>query len=378
MIEPMGEYVQGILRGIVKYGNAHGPWSFYRATGKHEGTLPRLDPRQADGIIARIPKTAHSIRKLPPGIPVIIIGYREIIPNLPQLLGEAREIGQIAADYFINKGYINLAFCGFDEMHWSRERAQSFRQSVESAGRSFFFYKNLRSSKRKDWSIEQQDLAKWLKGLPKPAGLLACNDDRGQHVINACKLAGIRVPDQVAVLGVDNDQFVCNLTWPPLSSIALSTEKSGFEAARLLSKMMKRGQVIKESIMVRPTHVVTRQSTDIIAVEDPDVSASIAYIQNNANREISVQNVIHAAAISRRTLERKFRKYCNNRSIYDEIRRTRANRIISMLLETDLTITQIGLALGFRDLTHISRQFKEVTGLTPFLFRKKYKSASPK
>lgn len=374
MIEPLGEYVQGILRGIVKYANAHGPWSFYRAPGKHEGILPQLEPEKADGIIARIPKTKRSICKIPAHVPVIIIGYREVIPELPQLLGDSQMIAKIAADYFLNKGFTNLAYCGFDEMHWSRERATAFRFFVESKNHSFFIYKNLKRSKRKQWSLEQQDLAKWLKSLPKPIGILACNDDRGQHVINACKLAKIRVPDQVAVLGVDNDQFVCNLTWPPISSIALSTERAGFEAAQLLSTMMKRNQIINRSISVCPTHVVTRPSTDIIAVEDSDVSASVAYIQSHMNREISVDDVANAVAVSRRTLERKFRKYLNNRSIYDEIKRTRVNRIISMLLDTDLTITQIGLALGFKDLTHISRQLKEETGLSPLLYRKKYKA----
>ena len=377
MIEPLGEYVQGILLGIVKYANAHGPWSFYRTPGKHEGILPQLEPEQADGIIARIPKTAWSIRKLPKNVPVITIGYREIIPELPQLLGDAPMIAKIAADYFLNKGFVNFGYCGFDEMHWSRERAQSFRECIETNGHSLFLYKNLKSSKRKIWPLEQQDLAKWLKNLPKPVAVLACNDDRGQHIISACRLAGIRVPDEISVLGVDNDEFVCGLTWPPISSIVLSTEKAGFEAARLLSRMMKRKQIINESIMVRPTHVVTRQSTDIIAVEDTDVSDSMAYIQNNIHREISVGDVAQAVAVSRRTLERKFRKYLNNRSINDEIKRMRVNRIIAMLLETDLTITQIGLALGIKDLTHISRQFKEETGLPPLAYRKKYKAIIP-
>jgi LacI family transcriptional regulator len=377
MIEPLGEYVQGILRGIVKYANAQGPWIFYRAPGKHEGILPQLEPAQADGIIARIPKTAWAIRNLPRNVPIITIGYREIIPELPQLLGDAQSIAKIAAEYFLNKGFTNFGFCGFDEMHWSRERALYFRSAVESNGRTFSLYKNLKSSKRKNWSLEQQDLAKWLKSLPKPVGILACNDDRGQHIINACKLAGIKIPDEIAVLGVDNDEFVCNLTWPPLSSITLSTEKAGFEAAHLLSTMMKRNQIINQSIMVRPTHVVTRQSTDMIAAEDQDVYASMVYIKNNSHREISVQDVVQAIAVSRRTLERKFRKYLNNRSIYDEIKRKRVSRIIAMLLETDLTITQIGLALGFKDLTHISRQFKEETGLPPLLYRKKYKAVNP-
>jgi LacI family transcriptional regulator len=353
MIEPLGEYVQGLLRGIVKYSNTQEPWSFYREPG---------------------PKTAWAIKKLPQKVPVITIGYREIIPGLPQILGESEKIGQLAAEHFLNKGFKYFGYCGFDEMHWSRERAQAFGKVLQENGHTIFLYKNLKSSKRKFWELEQQDIAQWLESLPKPIGILACNDDRGLHLINASKLAKMRIPEDVSILGVDNDEFVCGLTWPPLSSIALSTEKAGYEVGRLLSDMMKRKRSISRSIYVNPTHVITRQSTDIVAVDDADVSQAVHFIQNNTDREVSVDDVVNMTATSRRTLEKKFRMLLNNRSIYDEIRRSRVNRIISMLLETDLSITQIGLAMDFTDLTHISRLFKEETGQTPLSYRNKHKT----
>jgi LacI family transcriptional regulator len=371
MVEPLGEYVQGLLRGITQYSNTKGPWVFCREPGKHEGTLPQLDLAKADGIIAKIPNTAGARKKLPQSVPTILIGYREIIPEMPQIFGDTEAIGKVAAEYFLNKGFRNFGFCGFDEFHWSRERGRSFKSLIEEKGYKVSLYRNLKGAKRKLWQLEQQDIAAWLKTLPTPVGILACNDDRGQHVMSACKLAKLRVPDEISILGVDNDKFVCGLTYPQLSSIALGTERAGYEAAELLAKMMQRNKFINKSIMARPTHVVTRQSTDIIAAEDPLISDAINYIQKHTNTDISVDDVAAAAMASRRSLERKFRRQLN-KSIYDEIRRLRVNRIISMLLETDLTIAQIGLALKFKDLTHIGRFFKEETDLSPLEYRRKF------
>lgn len=371
MIEPIGEYVQGLLRGIAQYSNTKGPWVFYREPGKHEGTLPQLSPELADGIIAKIPNTVWARKKLPPSVPTILIGYKEIVPGMPQIFGDTEAIGKLAAEYFINKGFRNFAFCGFDEFHWSRERGKSFKSFLKTKGYKVHLYKNLKGAVRKSWQLEQQDIAKWLKTLPTSTAVLACNDDRGQHLITACKLARLRIPDDISILGVDNDKFVCSLTYPPLSSIALGTENAGYEAAELLSKMMRNKKLINTGIMVRPTHIITRQSTDIIAIEDNSLSDAINYIQKHSNMDISVDDIAESVMVSRRRLERKFRKLLN-KSVYEVIRYIRVNKIISMLLETNLTIAQIGLAMGFKDITHTGRYFKEETGLSPLAYRQKF------
>lgn len=371
MIEPIGEYVQGLLRGIAQYSNINGPWVFYREPGKHEGTLPQISPELADGIIAKISSASKARKKLPKSVPAILIGYREIIPDMPQIFGDTEAIGKLAAEYFINKGFRNFAFCGFDEFHWSRERGKSFKSFLEIKRFKVHWYRNLKGAKRKSWQLEQQDIAKWLKTLPKATAVLACNDDRGQHLISACQLAKLRVPEEISILGVDNDKFVCGLTYPPLSSIAIGTERAGYEVAELLSKMMQTKKVINKSIFVHPTHVVTRQSTDIIAIDDKLVSDAINYIHKNSNMDISVDDVAEAVMTSRRRLERKFRKLLS-KSVYEEIRHIRVNKIISMLLETNLTMAQIGLAMGFKDITHTGRYFKEETGLSPLVYRQKF------
>jgi LacI family transcriptional regulator, galactose operon repressor len=371
MIEPLGEYVQGLLRGVVRYSHDKGPWTFYREPGKHEGTLPQLEPSKADGIIAKIPNTPQARKKIPENIPAISVGYRKPIPGIPQIFGNSEAIGIMAAQYYLSKGFEHFGFCGFDEMHWSRERELSFKNTIEQAGFDCLPYENLKKSKRKLWQLEQQDIAKWLKALPKPVAILTCNDDRGQHVLSACKLAKLLVPDQVAVLGVDNDNFACGLSYIPLSSIALGTEKAGYAAAELLANLISKKTVFETTVMVNPTHVVTRQSTDILAVDDEVLAAAVKFIYKYADKETSVDDVVEHVGVSRRTLERSFRKKLN-RSVYGEIRRIRVNRIIEMLLGTDLSITQIGLAMGFKDITHTGRYFKEETGLSPLVYRNNF------
>jgi LacI family transcriptional regulator len=371
MIEPLGEYIQGLLRGIVKYSNTKRSWILFREPGKHEGILPPLDPSQADGIIAKIPNTPKALSKLPKSVATITIGYRKIISGLPQILGDTTEIGKIAADYFLARGFKNFAYCGFDEMHWSRERGESYRNTIEDQGFNVSFYKNIKKTKKQPWQVELQDIAKWLKSIAHPTAVLACNDERGQHIIHACKIAKLRIPEEIAILGVDNDNFVCGLSTPPLSSIALSVEKAGYQAAELLDKMIRTKKSCEKSVIVRPTHVVTRQSTDILAIEDEQLAEAINFIHKNCNSQISVEDVVDTLALSRRSIERKFRKHLS-RSVNEEIRRIRVNNIIKMLLNTDLTITQIGLALAYKDLTHIARYFKEETSITPSQYRKTF------
>ncbi len=374
MVGPVGEYIQGILRGVVKYANQHGPWTFYcepKRPGQQDRILPQLDCSEADGIIARIPNNKRARSRLPSGIPTITIAHKKRIMDLPNIYGDSYAIGEMAAEYLLSRGFQKYAFCGFDEMHWSQERGQSFAASVSRYGYEVYFYHNPKASQRQNPEDEQPQIISWLESLPKPMAILACNDDRGQHVLSACQVAGIRVPEEVAVLGVDNDQFVCGLSNPPLSSIGLAAEKAGFDAAHLLANLINGSETGYKTIKVLPTYVVTRQSTDILKVEDDDLAAALNFISKHAKEPIQVEDIINSLGISRRSLERRFKKILNT-TVNDEIRRVRVKHITKMLLETDLTIAQIGLAFGYRDITHIARYFRQETGMTPLAYRKKY------
>ena len=216
-------------------------------------------------------------------------------------------------------------------------------------------------------------MCKWLKDLPKPVGIFACNDDRGQHVLEVCKLINLKVPEEVAVLGVDNDPLICELEDPPLASIALNVESAGFAAAKLLDRLINKKKIVGKQIMVKPSHVVQRQSSDILAVDDSEVASAIKYIKNNARNKILVKDIVGTTGISRRTLEKRFQKTVH-RSIYNEIQQVRVELISKLLIETDLPISQITALFNFTDVEHVSRFFKREKGIGLREFRKHHKS----
>lgn len=228
----------------------------------------------------------------------------------------------------------------------------------------------LKKFKRNDWEKEQQHVCRWIKDLPKPVGIFACNDDRGQHILEVCKLMNLKVPEDVAVIGVDNDLMVCEFGDPPLSSIALNIESAGYEAAKLLDKMMNSRKKMKgRQIIATSSHIVQRQSSDILAVDDHGVALAIQYIKDNAKNKILVKDLVDATGISRRALEKRFRKTIH-RTIYSEIQQVRIESISKLLIETDLPISQITSLFNFTDVEHISRFFKKEKGIGLREFRK--------
>ena len=244
-----------------------------------------------------------------------------------------------------------------------------FNTFIEQSGNRVSFFKQPRSDGDKSWAIEITGISKWLKNLPKPVGVMACNDDKGQQVLEACKLEGYKVPEEVAVIGVDNDTLICELADPPLSSVALGVESAGYRAAELLAKLMKGQTDNIQDIVVRPSHVVKRQSTDIMAINDTHLVKALAYIRTNSSRKINVEDVVDQTAISRRSLENRFQKYLG-RSIQQEIRRIRIDLITKLLVETDMSISEITSTLDFADIDHISRYFRKGKGMGLREFRK--------
>jgi LacI family transcriptional regulator len=254
-------------------------------------------------------------------------------------------------------------------MFWSDQRAKSFCQRISHAGFKTSVYKQPISRVDRTWYKEETILADWLKALPKPVGIMACNDDRSQHVAEACAIAKVEIPYEIAIIGADNDDQVCDISNPPLSSIALDIEKTGYQAAELLDKMMNGEKITPQTMVVQPIRVVTRQSSNIIAVEDKTVSQALQFIHQNAKSLIQVDDVIKALHISRRSLHDKFVGSLG-RSVYNEIKRVRIDLIKQMLLETDLTISDIAFKLGYDSTNHIARYFKQKMGVSPLDYRK--------
>jgi LacI family transcriptional regulator len=372
LLETSRAFGRQLIIGIVRYAKTSGPWSFYKEPTDLKSSIPDLTSWKPDGIIMRDTLITKDLLKLK--IPKIFVPHGFNYPrDLPVIITDSSSIARMASEHFIEKGFKNLAFCGFDSFEWSEQRKMYFNKFNREAGLKTHNYAPSKKIRQHDWEWEQQDVCKWIKELPKPVGIFACNDDRGQYILEVCKLLNLQVPEDVAVIGVDNDLMVCEFGDPPLSSIALNTESAGFEAAKLLDKMMKTGKKMNgRQIVATSSHIVQRQSSDILAVDDTEVAQAIQYIKNNAKNKISLDDVVKATSISRRTLEKRFKKTVY-RSIYHEIQQIRVELISKLLIETDYTISQITSLFSFTDVEHISRFFKKEKGMGLREFRKRHK-----
>ncbi|MBN1300515.1 MAG: DNA-binding transcriptional regulator [Melioribacteraceae bacterium] len=368
LLETSRAFGRQLIIGIAKYSRLNGPWSFYKEPTDLKSSVPHLTSWKPDGIIMRDSLITKELLKLK--IPTILAIHHSKYPrDLPVIKTDSYAIAKMASEHLLEKGLKNFAFFGSDRYEWSNERKFFFLNFINDAGFNASVYLPPKKVKKNDWEKEQRHVSEWVKDLPKPVGIFACNDDRGQHILEVCKLLNLRVPEDVSVIGVDNDPMICEIGDPPLTSIALNVESAGYEAAKLMDEMIKNKKISGEHILVSPSHVIQRQSSDVLAVNDPKVSQAISYIKKNAKNKILVKDVVEHTNVSRRTLERKF-KQSIRRSIYGEIRRVRIEMISQMLVETDLSISQISSYFNFTDVEHISRYFKIEKGIGLREFRK--------
>lgn len=373
LIESARAFEQGLLKGIAEYSRLQGPWTFYRniprVSGGRQFTLPQIRKLNVDGIIVREQDITKQLLTL--NIPTIVSPYRKPFEGLPNIVTNDLAIGKMAAQHLLDRGFKNFAFFGLDKkFYWSQNRYDSFTKALSKNANSISVYTKKDSSSGNS-NNEQQKIAQWLKTLPKPVAIMAANDDRSYNLYEAIKLAKLKVPETVAIIGVGNDEIVCGLNAPPLSSIALNTHTAGYKAAQMLDKMITGKKLKTANIIVEPLNVIERHSTDVLAIEDEDVVAAIRFIRSHCNEMIQVDDVAQAAQLSRRQLYNRF-KNAIGRSIYQEIRRVKMNRAAKMLAETNLSVSQIAKELGFIDQKNISRCFSQEKNMTMLAYRKQY------
>lgn len=372
------EYGKSLLKGVTRYSHEFGPWAFcrmpsyYRETKGIEGILHWAKEWKANGIVGQFYNDSDPKRLLDEGIAVVAQDFKERHSTVPNITGDYFKTGYMGAEYFLRKGYENFAYYGFKDIVWSRERGQGFEERLAEEGHSVHYFEHKRKFKSRElWYYKPSALSKWLKSLPKPIALMTCDDNQGIHITEACRLTKIRIPEEVAVLGVDNDEMLCNLSDPPLSSIGLDTVKGGYESARLLDRMIQTKNKEYYDIVVKPTQVVTRNSTDIYATKDEYIGMALKFIHNNMDKNLKVEDVLEQVPLSRRSLEKRFQKVTGY-PVYEYIFNLRIEKFTNKLLETDLTIFEISVDLGLNDSKNIARQFRQVKGCTPVEYRKKY------
>ncbi len=372
-LDSTATYARDLIRGIAQYSIQAGPWIFYREPDLAAKGIDELRNLKADGLVASALGSRAAYIVLELGLPLVIFVENPNDPELEHISTISTsdtEIGQMAASHLLGLGLSRFGFYGCTNEHWSNERRRGFAEHLgEYEHRVAVMSHPLKSEKTR--YDEVLEISRWVDGLEKPVGIMACNDIAGQHVLQACKVIGANVPEEVAVIGVDNDDLICDLTDPPMSSIALDSKQAGYRAAKVLDGLMQNRENTRNRIFIRPTQVVTRHSTDVVAVEDKQVAAAIQFIRKHSNRLIGVNDVCDEVSISRRQLERKFRKALK-RSINHEIRIHRAQQVVNMLVRTNLTLSQIAENLEFNGLHHMGRLFKSIKGITPVEYRKKY------
>ena len=296
---------------------------------------------------------------------------------MPCVLTDNVAAARLCFEHLKERGFRHFAFCGFNGADYSDERREGFVDLVQAAGLPCHVYTEPHVTVEEDTAkyegLGLKDggrVAKWMQKLPKPIGVMACNDMRGQQVLDACRAIGVAVPEEAAIIGVDNDEVVCNLSDPPLSSVVPNTERIGYEAAVFLARMIEGGSKPPPVVFIEPSGIIARRSTEVLAIEDRRIAAAVRFIHEQACEGIDVSDVLRSVPLSRSTLDRQFRQIMG-RSPKDEILHVRLNRAKQLLAETDFSNALIAEKVGLEYVEYLSRIFKKKFGITPSEFRER-------
>lgn len=377
LVESSRAYGRSLIQGISEYASTRDDWQLYY----HECTLDMklsdmLDYWQADGILTRITNDGDSEAICSSGIPAVNLFSAPPQHPISSVTVDNATIGRAAAEFFLRAGFSQLAFCGYQGIHFSDTRQAAFEKAAVSGGASVVTYNPPRVpettsiSSRESWHpARETDLAEWLKSLPKPTAVFACNDVRSLDVSAACRLNGVDVPADIAILGSDNDELICNMSHPPLSSIEADITSQGYRGAELLHQLIA-GEAEAPVYQTIPLKtIIERPSTDSIIFDKPHVAGAVRYMRKNYHLHICPEIIAQYVGISRSLLDRDFKAELGM-TVSNELREIRFTRIRHLLLHTELTIKDIAAQTGFSNDVSLSHFFKASTGTTPGAFRR--------
>lgn len=376
LVETSRSYGRDLLRGIALFARTRGNWSLLHQEMTIDALLPDwIRDSTISGVIARVDtRTIDPLRQLE--LPCVDVQCSQSFPGIPQVETDDRKVAKLAFEHLWERGFRRFAFCGFQFAHYSEARLRFFRQFVDDAGCPLSIYETRGIRNAPVTSIEETGLvdvkpmSAWLASLAPPTGLFVCNDIRGQQVLNAFRGLDLTVPDDVGVIGVDDDDTICPLSDPPLSSVRPDAERVGYRAAEILNAMMNGRSAPKTVEYISPKFVVQRMSTQVIAVDDREVARVCRFIREHACDGIDVHDVAEFTSLSRRQLERRFRNELN-RTPHEEITAAQISKVKQLLRETTMTLEQIAPLAGYTHKERLSAVFKRETGDTPGDYRRK-------
>lgn len=363
-------YNHDILRGIARFAREAG-WSLDLQFTYYSSSTFAVT---GDGLISLYSShalNAGKIRAMAARVPTVDLGWdsESLGLNLHQVVSDNEKIGALAASHFIERGYEHLLFVNIYHGRDEEERMAAFGRAVRKAGRWFH------SLVCPDSVLKEADVRRerWLidgmKSFPKPLAVLSLSDEPALWIMNVCRSAGLHIPEEIAIMGINNDATVCEFAPVPLTSIDVDMERRGFEAASLLDRLMRGKGPSRRLIRIPPTGIVTRKSTEMLAVPSLGVAKALRFIYENYLDPIGVDDVVKATHISRCSLYNAFRQHVG-RTVAQEISRVRLNHARKLLKTTDATTFSVALESGFSDAVHLNRTFMRLAGISPTAFRR--------
>ncbi len=366
-----------LLKGILAYSQGRIPWVVcrmppsYKHTHGIRGVLEWAHKWEADAIIGQFDTTDEVELFANSGIVALAQDYKKRWECIPNITGAYHLTGKMAATYFLQKGFRHFAFYGYKDVVWSQERCDGFRAEIGRHGYAENFYEYQHQQLDNLWFYEAGPLCEWLRSLPHPVALMACDDNQASRITEACTLCGLHIPEDIAVLGVDNDELTCTLSDPTLSSVDMNIERGGYEAAELIEQLLHTPGLPYQDVVIQPTGIVSRQSTNTYSTTDPYILKALQYIHQHIDRPFVVNDIVEQVPLSRRLLETRFRKE-TRKSVYQYILHLRIERFTQLLLRSDDPIAEIALQTGFQDVRNMARPFRAVKGCTPLEYRRKH------
>ena len=371
------QFAYRFLRGILNYSQGTEHWvvckmppSYKRKLGM-EGVVAWAKEWRADVVIAQFDPEDDVTLFRKNGIIAMAQDYVAKFDTIPNITGDYALTGTMAAEYFLAKGFKNFGFFGYNGVCWSDERCEAFRACIEKnskGGADFYMYDGQNIDNM--WYYDQSELTAWLKSLPKPIAIMSCDDNQGNILLQACELCGIHVPFDVAIIGVDNDEILCNMSNPSMSTINVDIERGGADAAAVAERMVKDPSYKGEDVVLKPLTVIERLSSSVFATNDKEVLMALRFIHANLDSKIIVTDVLENVPMSRRLLEHRFKKM-TGMTIYNYISVQRIERFAQLLITSNDSISDIAAKMDEFDTKSISRRFQELKGCTPSDFRKK-------
>lgn len=377
IVETSNSYARGILRGIHDYAKQR-RWTLYLTEhGRHELDESFAGDWKFDGIIARIETDSMARVVAAMDVPTVDVSAARLVEGIPWVETDDEAITRLALQHLRDCGLQNFAFFGDPFYKWSIWRQQAFERMLGHSEvlPARIFNLPIRKEPQVRWWTQREAIRAWLDSLPKPVGIFVCYDGCGQQLLEICRYYEIKVPNDVAIVGVDNDELLCEITTPSMSSVVPDAFGTGVYAAQILDRLLQGEKLSGRKHAIAPLGVCERVSTDVMAVDDRHVAEAVAFIRSNAHRNIGVEDLLGAVPLSRRVLEGRFRKALN-RTPHQEILRVRTNAVRKMLLETDMSLAEISEAIGIEHPEYLSVFFKKETGLTPREYRDQVRALS--